>query len=490
MMGTDSPGAARTVVYPFVWVLLTWAAVGGAQPPGQLTITVGPTVQVSRTNPERPHEEVILAAHPKDPRRLIGCSMVDMNRYGERLLHSIAYTSDDGGAHWQTAVESTEFNGDPMCGYGPDGRAYFLSIGTDDKSWAQVVWWMELFRSDDGGRTWGNGVRGALGDRPYLAFDGTGGPHHGTGYVLYAIRTTALDKEGKISTPRDGTVPTLEVIRSSDGFTSWSKAAVGVTLGSSYFPTGSGAVVLSDGSLAALWVKRFLTADGSGGVSGQEGRQELHVTLARPGADLFGLTAKVADLTAGNPYSATFFSMVGDLTKGPYRDRLYVAWTDTKTPRSQILVSHSSDRGTSWSAPQMVNVVDPATAPASLDDYMPTVAVNGNGVVGVTWRRRARNDQDADVLFSASLDGGTTWLQPVLVSGVSGEVAGGIARPKLRAEDDGHGRTSRRQTYFKGGDTSGLAADVNGVFHALWTDQRSGIGQVYTGTITVGGTPR
>jgi hypothetical protein len=121
---------------------------------------------------------------------------------------------------------------------------------------------------------------------------------------------------------------------------------------------------------------------------------------------------------------------------------------------------------------------------------MPTVAVNRNGVVGATWRRRARNDQDADVHFSASLDGGTTWLPPVLVSAANGEVAGGIAQAKLRPEDDGHSRTSRRQTYFKGGDTSGLAADANGVFHALWADQRSGIGQVYTSTITIGGASR
>jgi hypothetical protein len=35
------------------------------------------------------------------------------------------------------------------------------------------------------------------------------------------------------------------------------------------------------------------------------------------------------------------------------------------------------------------------------------------------------------------------------------------------------------------GDTSGLASDADGVFHALWADQRSGIGQVYTATIAV-----
>lgn len=457
--------------------------------PTTVAVEVGPTVQVSREGAERAHEEVFLAAHPTDPRRLIGCSMVDMNRYGERLLHVIAYTTEDGGASWKTAVESGEFLGDPMCGYGPDGRAYFLGIGTDDENWKNVVWWMELFRSEDGGRTWGKGVRAPAGDRPYLAFDATGGSTRGLGYIVYSVRATALDKEGPIATPRDGAVPILEVLRSEDGWKTWSKAAVGVTLGPS-FPTATGAAVLSDGSLATLWVKRFLEKNDAGETSGQAARQELNMTLAGPRADLFGRTVKVADVTAGNPYSATFFSLAIDSSQGPYRDRLYAAWADTTTPRTQILLSSSSDRGRTWSKPQMVNAVNPSRAPASLDDYMPTVAVNRDGVVGVTWMRRTRKEDEGDVHFTASTDGGANWLPSVLVSASRGRVKGGVARARLRPEDDGERPTSRPKKYFKGGDTSGLAADANGVFHALWADQRSGIGQVYTATITVGGAPR
>ena len=279
-------------------------------------ITVGPTVQVSRDGPERPHEEVILGAHPTDPKRLIGCSIVDHSGYSDRRMHAIAYTTEDGGAHWKKAVESTEFDGDPMCGYGPDGHAYFLSIGTDDENHEKVIWWIQIFRSEDGGRTWSEGKTGRGGDRPYLAFDGSSGPTHGWGYVVYSMRTTALDKKGPIHTPREGTLPTIEVLRSKDGWKSWEKTAVGVLTGPG-FSTPTGAAVLSDGSLATLWLERFLKKDKAGREIGQADHEELYMTLAEPGADLFGRTVKVANLVASRPFFGTFYSLAKDGTDGP-----------------------------------------------------------------------------------------------------------------------------------------------------------------------------
>ena len=51
------------------------------------TFRVGPTVHVSRAGAERAHEEVILGAHPTDPRRLLGCSIVDRDRYAAGGMH-------------------------------------------------------------------------------------------------------------------------------------------------------------------------------------------------------------------------------------------------------------------------------------------------------------------------------------------------------------------------------------------------------------------
>jgi hypothetical protein len=248
--------------------------------------------------------------------------------------------------------------------------------------------------------------------------------------------------------------------------------------------------VLSDGSLAVLWLKRFMKRDAKGNDVGQADRQELLMSVTRSRGELFGPPAKVSDLVADRPASATFFSLARDATREKFRDRLYAAWTDTRPPRPRILVGASSDGGKSWSPPRAVNDAPAAKAHGRLDDYMPTVAVNGDGVVAVTWKRRFRDEDDAEVRFTASRDGGATWLPSVLVAAARGEVEGGVPRVALRPTDDGKSPGSRSMKLFKGGDTSGLAADAAGVFHALWADQRSGIGQVFTATIAVGDAAR
>lgn len=457
---------------------------GLAQASLALTVRVGPTVQVSREGAERMHEEVILAAHPTDPKRLIGCSIVDLPRYAERGMHAVAYGSEDGGVHWKRIVESTAFNGDPMCGYGPDGRAYFLSIGTDDESWKRVDWWMEIFRSDDGGNQWSDGMLMPGGDRPWLAFDATGGKTHGWGYVVYSIRITQLDRPGPFAVPRDSTLPTLEVRRTTDGGRTWPKAAIGVVTEPDAFPSATGAAVLPDGSLAVLWLKRFGAGDPKN-KSPKEDRNELHMTVSAPGADLFGPSVKIADLVTDHPGSATFFSLAMDSSSGSTRGRLYATWTDTSTPRSKILVASSGDSGKTWSISQ-VNAAGGPSGNGPLDDFQPTVAVNRDGVAGVSFRRRVRDTEDGDVYFTASADGGATWFLPTLVSSPRSAVDGGLARPTLGPKDVVDQPGSRRFSIFKGGDTGGLAADANGVFHALWADQRSGIGQVYSAAIEVG----
>ena len=123
---------------------------------------------------------------------------------------------------------------------------------------------------------------------------------------------------------------------------------------------------------------------GAGEDVGQEAHQELNLTRLEAGSEIFGRTVKVADVTAGNDYSATFLSLAGDASRGPYRDRLYAAWADTATPRSRIFVSSSSDGGATWTAPRAINESgDAAGAPPTLDDYGPTVAVNRDGIFDV-----------------------------------------------------------------------------------------------------------
>jgi hypothetical protein len=62
-------------------------------------------------------------------------------------------------------------------------------------------------------------------------------------------------------------------------------------------------------------------------------------------------------------------------------------------------------------------------------------------------------------------DGAITWLPSARLSAAAHV-----------ADDD---------TRKNGGDTAGLAADADGVFHRVWIDNRTGIPQMWTTTVTI-----
>lgn len=105
---------------------------------------------------------------------------------------------------------------------------------------------------------------------------------------------------------------------------------------------------------------------------------------------------------------------------------------------------------------------------------MPEVAVNKDGVVGVSWYDTRDTPGTApgwDVRFAASNDGGKTWGPSVRVSEKSS-----VFTEAMRA------KFGRR---IGPGDTAGLAASADGAFHPLWTDHRTGTPQVWTATVIV-----
>jgi hypothetical protein len=80
---------------------------------------------------------------------------------------------------------------------------------------------------------------------------------------------------------------------------------------------------------------------------------------------------------------------------------------------SDIFILRSTDGGNTWPrVPVRVNdTVEPTPSGLGTDQFMPSVAVNGDGAVGVCWYDR-RNDRFGfliDRYCAKSLDGGATW---------------------------------------------------------------------------------
>src|SRR5262249_9495311 len=122
-----------------------------------------------------------------------------------------------------------------------------------------------------------------------------------------------------------------------------------------------------------------------------------------------------------------------------------------------------------------------ADRPGRIEPYTrtPAIAVNKDGVVGVAWYD-GRNDPSTiksifrcqDIYFTASLDGGETFLPEVKVS---------TKRSCPGSPQDL--QTSLR--YPAGGEYMGMITTPDGAFHLLWADNRTGIYQLRMSTVKV-----
>jgi hypothetical protein len=313
-------------------------------------------------------------------------------------------------------------------------------------------------------------------DRPWIAIDDRKqAGQWGKLYVSYNYHVHA--EATPLNHKREDFLNAVALQSSSDGGKTFTTFAMRALFGDSLHPFRQpgmgGTVVLSDGTPLFLYEH----AQG-GGPNPETGKtlvtaSALMVARSSDGGLSLDPVVKVADIQTSYNRSNTRTVTAGiaaDRSASSFRDRIYVAWGDTRSGRTEIMLSSSSDRGATWSAPVMVSDAPKQSRSAGgPDQFMPTVAVNKDGVVGVLWYDRRDSDDNLGYYarFSASTDGGVTWLPSVRVSESANKAEG----------KSGTGVTS--------GDTAGLAASPDGLFHALWIDNRTGVRQVWTSAITV-----
>ena len=438
-------------------------------------IRVGPNVRVSDSHSRDTHYEVVIAAHPRDASRLIAASIVYPEGVGS--YGTIVYESSDGGSAWQRArgLPGLGHTGDPALAYAPDGLAYYVASSLPDVGERRLL----LFRSPDGGANWDGPFPLTYMDREYITVDATDGPRRGRVYV-----------NGNNRVPR--TISDFVVFQSSDSGRSFSGPGTRRGFGGVQATVMGNAVVASDGALIGVYTE----AQRPGGASGTTLQA---IWSSNGGATLAG-SAKIDDYVAGGERKGALLGNANaepalgiDATSGRFKHRLYVVWPDRRSGHSQILFAFSEDEGRSWSPARRINDNAPSD---TTDQFMPEIAVNHDGVVGVMWydRREHPDNLGWDARFTASFDGGVSFAPSVRVSergasfppGTSRErraasIVPGDDQERLKAQID----AGRDSFTFMGGDTAGLVADALGVFHAAWVDNRTGVPQLWTATVTV-----
>jgi hypothetical protein len=299
-------------------------------------------------------------------------------------------TSGDAGISFtdDVAVSGAQ-NGDPVLAVDRLGTFYYAMLSTDAAGNPSIG----VAKSTDFGATFAAPVAasapidaaGDFQDKEWLACDTTGGANDRNLYLAW----TRFQDNGQA---------TVVFARSTDQNTTWSTPTNLSAAGSvNAPPQGAMPSVAPDGSVYVTWLDR------SNG--------ELHIRRSVDGGATFtnpvagaGALATITQIpgTLNGSIDANSFPSIAVSPAGTLH--LVCAQMDG-TDTSNVFHSRSTDQGQSWSALHVVNDVTAG------DQWMPSVAVASNGVVGVMYYDR-RNDpanMNIDVYLSMSTDDGVTF---------------------------------------------------------------------------------
>jgi hypothetical protein len=360
--------------------------------------------------------EPTIAVNPRNPRNIVAAWQQDRFPEGYGALTNLVATSFDGGRTFRrvlvpglTVCTGGVFDRatDPWLSFGGDGAVYLASMTIVSST--PITTGIVVNRSTDGGRTWSEPVVVAAQDYTNDKEQITAHPRDpGRAYVTWSkVVPYSLDPTGTVY----ATGNALLVSRTEDAGATWSVPRP-VFAGALYaIPLDADIHVLRDGALVCV----FQVWNPSDQVFPEGAEVPIVVMASRSEDDgqtwsppvVIGETDESGtgerDGAGGVNHPSAPSSDMG-------RDgALYVTWPDTHEGSSRILWSRSDEGGVSWTEPAAA-----ATVPAQA--FTPTIAVAGDGSVGITFydfRRDRRGDTplSTDLWFLRSRDRGAHWRQ-------------------------------------------------------------------------------
>lgn len=417
----------------------------------------------------RPLIEPHLAVHPSNPDHLLGAVMVSTTAQASNPAEfrrigvdrtCVAFHSLDGGETWQRHDFPLSSCFDPWVAITAEGDAV-LSVLASDASLPDQPGGLVVYHSEDGGQTWAADAVG-LGtghDHQTMIVDLNSPDRRNWVYIV-----SSRDVEGEGGKEHRG----IFVVRSRDGGRTFDTPVH--VIPSNVMVNVETAMVLPDEALLVPFVDPWReTPDGVVDIEHRRGWvlrsddggysfSSPNFALEGCGPPRFSLSASAAD--------------VG--TSSQWRGRTYFACNERGG--GAVLVAYSPDGGETWSEARRIHRAGADSA--TLRQVM-AMAVSHDGILGVMWIERtgpATNEipypSCYDVFFSASLDGGRTFLAEVPIS-----------TGRSCVNMDINGATAR--AWPNGGDYYGMVAISDNEFRLLWPEARDAIYGLLTATVAV-----
>jgi hypothetical protein len=325
--------------------------------------------------------------------------------------------SMDGGANWTRATGPGPYQvTDPVVSFDRLGAVYFggLSPGEFGPSIHRGV---IVARSTDGGATFATPVYAMSGSTVFTFPDGSTGRPCGTG-TYFDYEKMEVDKSAvspyqnsiyltvaalNLDVTNDGVCDTSArvFVRSTDGGVTWDAAQALPQSGTFVHNVAVG----RDGAIYLSWGGSAGTgpcASGSGVVFrvSRNGGTSFDPPVCAYNAD--GSLGGFATYTATDPNDA---------------QRIWIAFSTRVAAldnTQHVYVIASTDGGASWSAPRRIDEILPDDL---VDHVLPSLSASSSGRLDLVWidyrnstsKRLIQNRQTADLFYTSSTDGGTTW---------------------------------------------------------------------------------
>lgn len=303
------------------------------------------------------------------------------------------YTTNSGQSwRFPGVIQPGIFRSDPVLDSDGEGNFYYNSLTSISSTFL-----CDVFKSTDGGATWGPATPARGGDKQWMTIHKTGGMGNGNIYAFWTsfysicppgFFTRSVNRG--VSFEDCGIIP-------DDPF--WGTLAVGL----------NGELYVCGASSPGFVMAKSTTA-----------RDSLHVVTwdTTTSVNLDGEILAFAGSSSPNPGGLHGQVWVAvDHSQSPTRGNVYVLCSVERNSNPDpldVMFARSTDGGASWSTPIRIND-DPGT---NAWQWFGTMSVAPTGRIDVIWLDTRDNPGsiNSSLYYSYSLDGGVTWLPNVRLS--------------------------------------------------------------------------